>query len=146
MSERGTIYVNKTKKGGYVARVHLNNGKKIEVPLDYSINTSYNNKACEIEREKGQITKIIINGKDTPIALVLFTPLLINILTLKNIIYREEILLHPTHIKLQHIANKAIVVIGDTIYSTDDKEWIEAESCYVSRIVEKNIYNSRNRL
>ncbi len=66
MSERGKIYVNKAKKGGCVARVHLDNGKKIDLPLDYSINTSYNEKACEIERKNGQITKIIVNGKELP--------------------------------------------------------------------------------
>ncbi|GBE54824.1 RAMP superfamily protein [archaeon BMS3Bbin15] len=67
MSERGIIYVNKAKKGGYVARVHLDNGKtKIDVPLGYQMDMSSNKKACEIEREKGQITKIIVNGKELP--------------------------------------------------------------------------------
>ncbi len=67
MSERGKIYVNKAKRGGYVARVHLDNGKtKIDVPLDYQMDMSSNNKACEIERENGQITKIIVNGKELP--------------------------------------------------------------------------------
>lgn len=64
MSERGTIYVNKAKKGRYVAKVHLDNGKKIDLPLNYPIDLSFNGKACEIEREKGQITKIIVNGKE----------------------------------------------------------------------------------
>jgi len=65
MSERGKIYVNKAKRGGYVARVHLDNGKtKIDVPLDYQMDMSSNNKACEIERENGQIVKIIVNGKE----------------------------------------------------------------------------------
>jgi len=65
MSEGGKIYVNKAKKGGYVAKVHLDNGKtKIDVPLDYQMDMSSNNKACEIERENGQIIKIIVNGKE----------------------------------------------------------------------------------
>ncbi|MCF8011046.1 MAG: TIGR03986 family CRISPR-associated RAMP protein [Clostridiales bacterium] len=62
--EDGKICVSRTKKGKLDGKIHLENGKIMPVPPHYKIEESLNDKDCQIERQKGQIVNIIIDGKE----------------------------------------------------------------------------------
>lgn len=63
MSEKGKLFISKAKKG-LVGTIEIN-GKKMPVPSFYIFNdTSLNEVECEVEREKGQIKRIIVNGSE----------------------------------------------------------------------------------
>lgn len=63
MAEKGKLYISKTKRG-FAGQVEIN-GKKMPIPTFYDIkNDLHNNAECEVEREKGQIIKISINGME----------------------------------------------------------------------------------
>jgi len=65
MSEKGKIIIQKSKKG-FCGRIEIS-GKIMPVPSFYELkDDSLNGKECEIEREKGQIKKIAINGEELP--------------------------------------------------------------------------------
>lgn len=65
MSEKGKLIVQKSKKG-YYGQIEIN-GKRMPVPSFYEFkDTSLNNKECEVDREKGKIRKILINGEELP--------------------------------------------------------------------------------
>lgn len=62
MIEKGKIIVQKSKKGfaGFVDIA----GKKMPMPSSYEMKDDLlNGKACEVEREQGQIRKIVVDGK-----------------------------------------------------------------------------------
>jgi len=62
--EKAIIFVKKTKKGKLVGQVKFNkDGKSMNLPPTYKIDESLNNKVCEVERVKGQIVRILVDGK-----------------------------------------------------------------------------------
>ncbi len=62
--EKATIFIKKTKKNKLIASARFENGKSMNLPLIFKIDESLNNKLCEVERVKGQIVRVLINGKE----------------------------------------------------------------------------------
>lgn len=66
MSEKGKLKIWKTKKGEFAGEIQLGN-KKMPLPSFYELKDDrLNNSECEVEREKGQIKKVSLNGKELP--------------------------------------------------------------------------------
>ncbi|GAB6273868.1 MAG: hypothetical protein STSR0004_07310 [Peptococcaceae bacterium] len=66
MSEKGEIIITKTKKGGFAGTIQIS-GKTMPLPSFYEIKDErLNGRECEVEREKGQIKKIFVEGKELP--------------------------------------------------------------------------------
>ncbi|MHB1645396.1 MAG: TIGR03986 family type III CRISPR-associated RAMP protein [bacterium] len=61
--EKATISINKNKKGGLYGNIKIENGISMSFPPKFIIEEKYNGKECEIERIKGQIEKIIVEGE-----------------------------------------------------------------------------------
>ncbi len=61
--EKATIIIIRTKKNKLIATIKFENGKSMNLPPTYKIDESLNNKVCEVERVKGQIVKVLIDGK-----------------------------------------------------------------------------------
>ena len=67
MSENGKIIIRKSKKGKWVFEVDLGGKQPMHIPSFYDLkDDSLNQKECEIYREKGQIVKITVDGKELP--------------------------------------------------------------------------------
>lgn len=67
MSEKGKIIIRKSKKGKWVFEVDINKKQPMKIPDFYDLkDDSLNGKECEVIREKGQIKKIIVDGKELP--------------------------------------------------------------------------------
>lgn len=62
--EEAIIFIEKTERGKLIATIKFKNGKSMNLPSLYKIDESLNNKACEVERVKGQIVRVLINGKE----------------------------------------------------------------------------------
>ena len=62
--EQAKITVEKSKKGKLIANIIFSNGKKMSLPPKFKISESINGKKCMVKREKGQIVKILIDGKE----------------------------------------------------------------------------------
>ena len=67
MSEKGKIITRKSKKGKWIFEVDIGKKQPMLIPFFYDLkNDSLNGKECEVERENGQIVKILIDGKELP--------------------------------------------------------------------------------
>ena len=86
------------------------------------------------------ITILIIRGQDMPITLVLYVPLIINLLTISHIKYKEKVLIKPMKVSIYHTSDRSIVTLPDTTFITNDKKWNEASTCYIERVVNYNIF------
>lgn len=65
MIEKGKIIVQKSKKG-FAGFIEIST-KKMPIPSSYEMkDDSLNGKECEVEREKGQIKKIVVDGRILP--------------------------------------------------------------------------------
>lgn len=62
--EKVKFSINKSRKGKYVVNIIFNNNKKMSLP-DFKFDDieSLNNKEIEVERDKGQVVKIIMDGE-----------------------------------------------------------------------------------
>ncbi|AOQ22952.1 hypothetical protein MTAT_24120 [Moorella thermoacetica] len=66
MIEQGKLVIQKTKKGKYTGTVQFGN-KSMPLPSFYELeDEAYNGAACEVEREKGQIQKVMVAGRELP--------------------------------------------------------------------------------
>ncbi|PRR75066.1 type III-B CRISPR module RAMP protein Cmr6 [Neomoorella humiferrea] len=66
MIEKGKLVIQKAKSGRYTGTVWLG-AKKMPLPSFYELtDDSYNGADCEVEREKGQIIKILVDGRELP--------------------------------------------------------------------------------
>jgi len=65
MGEKGKIIVKKSKKG-FHSQIEIG-GKKMSVPSFYEFKDEvFNDRECDVEREKGQIKKITVAGNELP--------------------------------------------------------------------------------
>ena len=62
--------ITKTKKGKLHGRVEFENGKKMSIPPQFELEESLNNKECELERKKGAIVRILVEGKELSVSVI----------------------------------------------------------------------------
>lgn len=66
MSEKGKLRVRKTNKGKFVGTMEIG-GKSMPLPAFYELKDDhYEGCECEVEREKGQIIKVTVDGRELP--------------------------------------------------------------------------------
>ncbi len=67
MLEKGKIAVQKTKGGGYAAAIRFSNNKNMPLPPFYILrDAGLDGVECEVEREKGQIKRVLVAGQELP--------------------------------------------------------------------------------
>jgi len=67
MSENGKLIIRKSKKGKLIFEVDIGKKQPMIIPSFYDLkDDSLNGKECEVEREKGKIVKITIDGIELP--------------------------------------------------------------------------------
>ena len=68
MSKKGNINIRKNKKGKLIGEINIGEKQPARLPDFYDIkDESLNGKECEVEKnEKGQIVKIMVDGKELP--------------------------------------------------------------------------------
>ncbi len=65
--DKGRIIIRKSKKGKWIFEVSLKGKQPMTIPSFYDLrDDSFNGKECEVIREKGQIKKISVDGKELP--------------------------------------------------------------------------------
>ncbi|WP_066635756.1 TIGR03986 family type III CRISPR-associated RAMP protein [Desulfolucanica intricata] len=61
--EKAILLITKSKKGKIIGNLQFETGKKMPLP-GYVLNEELHNKECQVIRNKGQIQKVIVDGKD----------------------------------------------------------------------------------
>ena len=67
VGEEGKIIIRKSKKGKWIFEVDIDRKQPMKIPNFYDLkDDSLNSKKCEVEREQGQIIRILVAGEELP--------------------------------------------------------------------------------
>jgi len=67
MIKKGKVIVRKSKKGKWVFEVDIGEKQPMKIPNFYDLkDDSLNGRECEVEKDKGQIRKIAVDGNELP--------------------------------------------------------------------------------